>query len=394
MLLPDLLIADHITGDPRYRDFYRKVVARSGDNPDLRRESGPFSLERVARVNHSSEGQAYEALYNLVRYETDPTLLAKYRGWVTDLWDMNWMEGNALFTFMTLALLPEYRAPLKPGVGRAVPAAVPHDEEALRLARETLRDFPVDRVLRPIMNSLRTDIERNPAIDRQGQPQSAKPIPVQQRPHDNEYTWKGNPYQMDGWLKPALRMFQCSADDLDVAWFCDSAGRIFMTRDGGKAWRDVSVGLMGASVENIHASTNRTFILFAKTDRGVMISRDGGLSWRTAPESLQPEFSSAKFQEWQTVSKTLSIRVNEAGALVKSNDGGRTAVQGWRIPRANSVFITPWGVVAGGPGGCYRSADAEHWTELKLWHEEETGAADFLHAYWMGRYYGFIGKKE
>jgi hypothetical protein len=25
-----------------------------------------------------------------------------------------------------------------------------------------------------------------------------------------------------------------------------------------------------------------------------------------------------------------------------------------------------------------------------LWRELETGAADFLHAYWMGRYYGFV----
>ena len=28
--------------------------------------------------------------------------------------------------------------------------------------------------------------------------------------------------------------------------------------------------------------------------------------------------------------------------------------------------------------------------ELKLWREMETGPADFLHAYWMGRYYGFL----
>jgi hypothetical protein len=48
MLLPDLLIADHITGNPRYRDFYRRVVARGRDNPDPRRESSPFSLERLA----------------------------------------------------------------------------------------------------------------------------------------------------------------------------------------------------------------------------------------------------------------------------------------------------------------------------------------------------------
>ncbi len=56
--------------------------------------------------------------------------------------------------------------------------------------------------------------------------------------------------------------------------------------------------------------------------------------------------------------------------------------------------MTARGILASGPGGCYQSADGENWTELKLWPESETGAADFLHAYWMGRYYGFVGRAE
>jgi hypothetical protein len=399
MLLPDLLIADHITGNPRYRDLYERVVARFKDNPDLRRDRGPFSLERLARVNHSSEGQAYEALYNLIRYEHNESSLQKYRGWVEDLWEMNWMEGNPLFTFMTLALLPEYHAPAKPGQARAAQSTVPHAQESLQLSRETLRNYPVDRVMHPVMNSLRKEIELNPAADRQGQKQSARPIPINQRPLDNEYAWKGNPYQLDGWLKPALRMVQVSVDDPAVAWICDSAGRILFTRDGGEQWQDVSSGLMGASVQSIRASTNRTFVLHAQTDKGIMLSRDGGLSWREAggAHDSSVEFPSTRFNEWLQFSPNLSVRVNEAGELVKSVDGGRNAIpcmNGWRIPLANSAFVTKWGIVAGGPGGCYRSPDAEHWTELKVWREDETGSADFLHAYWMGRYYGFIGKNE
>ena len=176
-----------------------------------------------------------------------------------------------------------------------------------------------------------------------------------------------------------------------------SAGRLFLTRDGGEKWRDVSVGLMGASVESIHASTNRTFVLHAKTDRGLVLTRDGGLSWRAAPDSGSLEFPTTRLHEWQQVSSKLFVHVNDAGELVKSSDAGKTAtasMNGWRIPLANAVFITPWGIVAGGPAGCYRSKDAEHWTEIKLWREDETGAADFLHAYWMGRYYGIVGKNE
>ena len=69
-------------------------------------------------------------------------------------------------------------------------------------------------------------------------------------------------------------------------------------------------------------------------------------------------------------------------------------MRGWRIPVARSVFATPSGIIASGPGGCYRTTDGEDWQELKLWPENETGAADFLHAYWLGRYYGFLGAKE
>ncbi|MCS6859659.1 MAG: hypothetical protein NZT92_04995 [Abditibacteriales bacterium] len=394
MLLPDLLIAYHITGKPRYRDFYQRVVARFKDNPDVMRDPRPFSLERLARVNHSSEGQAYEALYNLIRYERDPDLLKLYRQWVLDLWEMNWMEGNALFAFMTLALLPEYRAPVKPGVSRATPHKVPHGQEGLRLAIQTLRLYPYDRVLRPVMNSRRKDIELNPYADRFGSKQSAKPLPINQRPHDNEYAWKGNPYLLDGWLKPTVTQIQFACDDPQVWWFCDSAGRLYMTRDDGKTWRDMSLGLMGARVHNIVASKTRTFVLYAQTDQGVFLTRDGGMSWRPVPTGEAPTFETPNFKEWQRgPGGNLSYKINDANELVRSPDGGITyapCMRGWRIPLAHSVFCTPRGVIASGPGGCYLSKDGEKWTELKLWQEYETGAADFLHAYWMGRYYGLL----
>ena len=395
MLLPDLLIAHHITGQERYLDFYRKVVARYKDNPDLRRKHGPFSLESLARVDHSNEGQNYEALYNLIRYEHDPELLALYRSWVEDLWEMNWMEGNPLLTWMTVALLPEYRAPVKPGY-RAAPAdGIAHGAESERLSLETLHLYPLDRVLRPVMNSLRTDLERNPYA-REGI-ESAHPIPINQRPLDNEYAWKGNPYQMDGWLKPSLRMFQNSCDDPLVAWFCDTAGKIFMTLDGGATWRDMSSGLRGASVQNISASTNRTFIVRASTDQGIFITRDGGMSWRPDATNETTGFPVHAFKDWQRMGSGVWLRIDAEGHLLRSGDGGKSAVpcmDGWRIPRADSFFSTGWGMVASGVGGAYLSADGKSWKELHLWREEETGGADFLHAYWMGRYYGFIGARE
>src|SRR5262249_43176565 len=67
MALPDLLIAYHITGKPRYIDEYRKVVARFADNPEPAGDTRPYSPERIAKVNHSSEGQSYEALFSAIQ---------------------------------------------------------------------------------------------------------------------------------------------------------------------------------------------------------------------------------------------------------------------------------------------------------------------------------------
>ncbi len=84
MLLPDLLIAHHVTGKQRYIDFYNKVIARFKDNPDRSRSDKPF-LERVSHVNHSDEGQEFEALYSLSKYEHNPELIARYNKWIEDL---------------------------------------------------------------------------------------------------------------------------------------------------------------------------------------------------------------------------------------------------------------------------------------------------------------------
>jgi hypothetical protein len=354
MALPDLLIAYHVTGKPRYIEEYRKVIARFADNPEPARDTRPYSLERVARVNHSSEGQAYEALFHLMAYEKDSKLRARYQRWLDDLWEMNWMEGNPLFTYMTLAFERE----------------PPHDKESLDLANDTLRRYPVDRRLLPMMNSIRPEIEASPFPDRGKQKQAAKPIPIDQRPLDNEYAWKGNPYQMDGWLLPDVTAFEFSCDDPLVAWFSDATGRMYLTRDGMQSWQDVSWGLEGAKARNIRVSDRRTYLVWADTDWGVTMSRDGGITWRAAAAEEKVEFPARRLGEVSVPDMT-----------------------GWRIPRATSLFQTAHGIIAGGPGGVYLSKDGgRQWTELRFWPLQETGAADFLHAYWMGRYYRFVGR--
>jgi hypothetical protein len=233
-----------------------------------------------------------------VRYDRDPL----YRQWVRDLWEKNWMEGNALFAWMTRVMLGEETA---------------HWEEARRSAIDTLERFPRDRVFRPVMNSLRQDLDRS------------KPLPIDQRPLDNEYEWKGDPYRLDGWLKPTITAFQTACDDPQVAWFSDVTGRVYLSLDGWRTWRDVSPGLMGAQVRNLAASSQRTFVLWADTDQGVKITRDGGLSWRSMPQGeAPPQFP----------------RSADPAGRVKS-------FTGWRIPVVRAVFSTPRGLLPAGRAG-------------------------------------------
>ncbi len=137
-----------------------------------------------------------------------------------------------------------------------------------------------------------------------------------------------------------------------------------MTRDGMKSWTEIDFGLEGAKVLRLAASAERTLVIYADTNHGVFVSRDGGMSWRTTSD--KPRFT------------------DQESDLP-------TNLEGWRIPVATWKITTSRGVMAGGPGGAYLSKDG-HWSELKLWREDETGAADYLHAYWMGRYYRLVLK--
>jgi hypothetical protein len=291
------------------------------------------------------------------------------------------MEGNALYTFMTVALLPQKWEPARP----AQWTKLPHAEESVQLSIDTLHRYPVDRIMHPVMNSIRTDIEISPFEDRGKAKQAAKPVPIDQRPLDNEYAWKGNPYALDGWLKPTVTSLQFACDDPQVAWFSDANGRAFMTRDGMKTWTDVSRGLLGARVKQLAASPTRTFVVWAETDRGIAVTRDGGMSWLMAGEKEKPSFAVNDPHAWLKAGN-VEWRIDEQSQL--RHRSGAASMEGWRIPRATWLIATPRGIFAGGPGGAYSTADGTHWTEVNLWRDEESGAADFLHAYWMGRYYG------
>jgi photosystem II stability/assembly factor-like uncharacterized protein len=93
--------------------------------------------------------------------------------------------------------------------------------------------------------------------------------------------------------------------------------------------------------------------------------------------------------------------------IARSEDLGKSwryANQGLGIPRATAVFAFPFmnRIYASTPAGLYFSDNqGKSWSfaNLRVILREspntfEVGGADYLLAYWMGRYYGFIEPDE
>src|SRR5262245_40906860 len=124
----------------------------------------------------------------------------------------------------------------------------------------------------------------------------------------------------------------------------------------------MSYGLMGARVRNLAASSTRTFVLYADTDRGVLLTRDGGMSWRPGAGEPVPSFPSSALTDWQQ-GDGFALRIGDHGRLERRMASGESqpTMERWRIRMATSVFVTPGRVIAAGPGGAYWSTDGEAW---------------------------------
>ena len=79
------------------------------------------------------------------------------------------------------------------------------------------------------------------------------------------------------------------------------------------------------------------------------------------------------------------------------------ANNGLEIPRAHTIFAPPNSqkIYVGTPAGLFESSDSGgHWKNSNLVlifqsnTRREVGSADYLDAYWRGRYFGFIADEQ
>jgi hypothetical protein len=154
------------------------------------------------RGNYDDTDHLLADLYLLNLIEKDPDLLAFYHKCVRDSWNSHKDDKVSWFNFI-------YRAVLGDEYG---------DPDG---SIWNLQTFPTCRVFQPRMNSIRTDID---FYTKNGNVQALHPLPVHQRPSDNEYEWKNSPYNLDRWLSRIVRQVEISPHDPYIQFALDQEG--------------------------------------------------------------------------------------------------------------------------------------------------------------------------
>ncbi|MBW2527614.1 MAG: hypothetical protein JRI23_25760 [Deltaproteobacteria bacterium] len=170
MILGGLHVAFHVTGERRFRDAF-DYLARERGYADFVSRIEEINL--TVQTNHDSEEMSFLALYTLMRYEDDRSLLARYAEGLAYLWEVQRPERNPEFNMMYAALART-------------------DEYDLDRSVETLQKLPLDLVLWGLDTSQRWDRDEDPEEDRLGEAQNTFVFPYDER---QAMRWAENPYR-------------------------------------------------------------------------------------------------------------------------------------------------------------------------------------------------------
>ncbi len=115
----------------------------------------------------------------------------------------------------------------------------------------------------------------------------------------------------------SVRALAVDPRDGNVVYAGTPAGKIFKTADGGQTWRQVYECLPVGQVSAVAVSPRRPATVLAATTNGVILSRDGGATWKNA---VGPGSAASV-----AIAPTdPNIFYAGAGNVYKSTDGGET----------------------------------------------------------------------
>ena len=189
-------------------------------------------------------------LENLFRMETDPELLAAYRVVLEGLWANHKDDAQTLFTYIYMSLTPD----------------APDRDKALKEALYSLQTWPTDMIFQPTMSSLNPNLK--------------PPYPVYAAAWDNEYLWKGNLLQPDGWLSRIVAGVAVPAEDPVVLYAFDTQGDLYQSVMARPAagWRPIDQGL--PSPVRALAAGPKVRMIYVACDDGFYGSLTGGYRWQ------------------------------------------------------------------------------------------------------------------
>ena len=177
-----MLVANHVTGDQKYRDEYLRLALDEGyamnTATHAKYQSGPGSF------GQGDDNKAFLHHYLLLRYETDPKLLAMYRHAIHQHWQIVKYEDNALYNFI-------YALHCQGVTWESAFVSIDLSPPDWWLDRsvEMLERFPLDLVNWPVSNAHRTDIvplrdhtQEGGEVENRGHRVSGRVLPVDERP--------------------------------------------------------------------------------------------------------------------------------------------------------------------------------------------------------------------
>jgi len=249
MVLGELTVIKYVTQDPAIEAYFEEILERF----KIREKWAKASVEDLLKAAKMGGGFDYDDtehclghIYNMLRMETDPELLEYYKKFADAMWESKKNDRLALFNYI-------YET-IRPGQGK------------IQDGFWYLKQYPTLKIFQPQMNSLRDDLPDHP-------------LPYHERPFDNEYDFKGNPYQKDGWLSRIVTQVAASPHDPEVLYACDQTGEFYRSFDGGDTWEDSYLGLGDAPVKQIAVWDKRFNVVAVATEKGGFWSWDSGTRW-------------------------------------------------------------------------------------------------------------------
>ncbi len=172
MILGGLRATYHMTGDTRFLEAFYHLAIDEGYTEWVRRIQ---EINHIAHINHDSEEMSYLAMATLIRYETDPCLMAYWQEGLDWLWESQRIERNPEFNMLY--------------------AWMRHAEENdLDNSVRTMKEMYLHGIKWEVINSHRADYDMDPELDRHGDEQATTVFPYDQ---DQAMRWSENPFRLD-----------------------------------------------------------------------------------------------------------------------------------------------------------------------------------------------------